>query len=271
MKTFEEFLIRRAPILEARLADLVGGSELKRSYDRAVAGGKRVRPALALLAAELLEAKSSVALDLACSIELTHCASLVFDDIIDGHSDRRGSPSLHKSEGLRLAITTGFTLPSIAMNVAALHSPRAAQLLADAWVSMCMGILKEEDSYGVPLETRYLTIVDLKTARLFSAAAAFGAISAGNGSAEPSLVRYGIHLGRVFQMADDIADIEAGQPLPPSLEAERMQVLKAATLLLPRGCHSARMAAGELPASRLRDLLVSAPEEIVRMKGVEVP
>lgn len=265
---FDDYRRLVTPGIEGRLAALVVGQELEGLYAYAVAGGKRVRPALTLLVAEALGAGPGAALDLACSVELTHSASLVLDDIIDAHRDRRGKASIHQAQGLKMAVTTGFTLPSLALHLAARHGPRAAELLTEAWVSMCLGVLHEDDSWGLPLEERYMAIVDAKTSRLFSTAAVFGALAVGRGDLEEGLRTYGLHLGRAFQMADDLVDAAEGEgALPPTLAGEEAEVLGIARRRLPQEVALAEAAVAGVPDFVS---LRAAPAEIVRLKEQEL-
>ncbi len=266
---FDDYRRRVAPGIDGRLATLVAGQELEGLYAYAVAGGKRVRPALTLLVAEGLGAPSGAALDLACSVELTHSASLVLDDIIDAHLDRRGRASIHQAQGLKMAVTTGFTLPSVALHLAARHGPRAAELLTEAWVSMCLGVLHEDDSWGLPLEERYMTIIDAKTSRLFSTATVFGALAGGRGELEEGLRTFGLHLGRSFQMADDLVDAARGEgALPPTLAGQEAEVLGIARRRLPQEVAHAEASIVGVPGL---EPLGAAPAEIVRLKEQEVP
>lgn len=264
---FDDYRRLVVPGIDGRLAALVAGHELEALYAYAVAGGKRVRPALTLLVGELLGADPGVTLNLACSVELTHSASLVLDDIIDAHRDRRGKASIHETRGLKAAVTTGFTLPSLGLHLAAQHGPRAAELLTGAWVSMCLGVLREEDSWGLPLEERYLAIVDAKTARLFATAAVFGALAAGREDLAEGVHTYGLHLGRAFQMADDLVDAARGEgALPQTLAAESGEVLRIARARLPR-----EVAAAEASIETVQGLeaLKTAPGEIVKLKELD--
>ncbi len=200
--TFGAYRRSVLPSIEARLNELVEG-ELSDLYHYAVEGGKRLRPSLTLLLAEALDGDPRMALDLACSVELTHCASLALDDILDWHEERRGKVALHRLQGLQTAVTTGFTMPSLALNLAARYGVEYPRMLTDAWVSMCMGVYREAAPDGISWKS-YREGVELKTAKLFATACAFGAKAAS--SRGRSFEEYGLRLGRAFQMADDLAD-----------------------------------------------------------------
>lgn len=202
-QSFEGYRASVLPLIEEGLREAVDGEDLQHLYQYVVDGGKRLRPTLTLLVAEALDGDRSVALDLACSAELTHCASLCLDDILDGHGERRGKTALHLAGDLRQAVTTGFTLPSVALNLAARHGAASAQTLSEAWVSMCLGVYLEEAPETVSWEA-YQRNIELKTGRLFAAASAFGALASGQDG--ESFYRFGLHLGNAFQMADDVLD-----------------------------------------------------------------
>lgn len=239
--------------LEERLARTVEGEDLGTLYRYAVQDGKRVRPTLTLLIAEALGGDREVALDLACSVELTHCASLALDDLLDGHPERRGRPTLPLAEGLRKAVTTGFTLPSVALNLAARHGAATAEALSEAWVAMCLGAYREAPAAALPW-SEYLQVVELKTGRLFATACAFGAHASGQPTT--GFGDYGLHLGNAFQLADDLAD-GAATALRPRLrrtvQVETTRAAKAADRW-----HDAR--------PDLRALLRRAPEDLVAWK-----
>ncbi len=200
---FQRYRHRVLPLIEERLRALIQEEELSDLYRYVVQGGKRVRPTLTLLISDSLNGDLPMALDLACSVELTHCASLALDDILDGHQERRGRPTLFWRRGLRHAVTTGFTLPSLAIHLASRYGQTFAEALSDSWVSMCLGAYQE----GRPEETTwgsYRHLVELKTAKLFATACLFGAGAAKQEGR--AFQEFGLHLGRAFQMADDLAD-----------------------------------------------------------------
>lgn len=199
--------------IEDRLASALQGQDLGDLYRYVVEGGKRVRPTLTLLVSDALGGDRAAALDLACSVELTHCASLALDDILDGQAERRGRPTLHRRDDLRTAVTTGFTLPSVALNLAARHGPACAEALSEAWVAMCLGAYRETAAPASTWEG-YLETLELKTGRLFATACGFGAEASRRRPG--GYAAYGLHLGNAFQLADDLAD-GSGAPWRPRL------------------------------------------------------
>ena len=254
VQSLEAYRSSVLPLIERRLREAVDNGDLRDSYRYVVEGGKRLRPTLTLLVSEALGGDRQVALDLACSAELTHCASLCLDDILDGHGERRGKAALHLAEDLRQAVTTGFTLPSIALNLAAQHGAACAQTLSEAWVSMCLGAYLEETPETVSWEA-YRRNIELKTGRLFAAASAFGALASGR-EAE-SFRRFGLHLGVAYQMADDIQDGWEGEWLPRLQDHMIREVQRA----------EAEASGWDGSEPGLVQILRQAPRDILALKG----
>ncbi len=178
------------------------------------AGGKRLRPALALGSAEIVCGSDSPALPIACAIEMIHTYSLIHDDLpaMDNDSLRRGKPTAHVQYGEALAILAGDGLLTMAFDMAA-RSGRTdviAELAQAAGVSGMVGgqVL---DMAG---EGRRLSLLELqrlhacKTGALIRASVRLGAVLAGaQGNVLHALTRYGEHIGLAFQIADDILDV----------------------------------------------------------------
>lgn len=253
---FDAYRLRVLPMVEASLRTAISRGDLSELYSYVVEGGKRIRPALTLLVSEAFGGRWETAMDLACSVELTHCASLALDDVLDWHEERRGKAALHKAEGLSRAVTTGFTLPSIAIDLAARHGTRFARLLSGTWVSLCLGAYREEEANGMDWKG-YRKLVELKTARLFATACTFGAWAADR--RETFFEDYGLHLGRAFQMADDVIDgFEGGKITHHSLRREaRLEAGRAADLA--KGWNSQN--------ADLLQVLTDAPDALTRMTG----
>lgn len=256
-RTLKGYRATVLPLLEAKLREVVEPGALSDLYRYVVEGGKRLRPTLTLLISEALGGDPDVALDLACSVELTHCASLCLDDILDGHGERRGRAALHLARDLREAVTTGFTLPSLALNLAAQHGAACAQTLSEAWVSMCLGVYLEETPDTVSWEA-YQRNIELKTGRLFGAACAFGALASRREGG--SFRQYGLHLGNAFQMADDIQD--------GWKEGEYPRLQRRMASEIQRAEEQTADWEGVRPA--LIRLLRRAPRDLVALKGASV-
>jgi heptaprenyl diphosphate synthase len=179
------------------------------------AGGKRLRPTFALLAARCNPKISDIEeiLPLAISLELVHMASLVHDDIIDLSEMRRGLPSLWTKWGDKVSVHIGDYLFAKALMLISQYSdPRIYKILATASVRMCEGEMQQMASICqlFPSVKNYLIRVRRKTALLISASCQLGAITA-NAHEDwiISLKKFGHYLGMAFQITDDLLDLTA--------------------------------------------------------------
>jgi len=177
------------------------------------AGGKRLRPALVLLAARALGAQGEEPRLLAAVMEFIHTATLLHDDVVD-HSDlRRGRRTANAQWGNEAAVLSGDFLYSRSFQMM-VDSGRMAimRLMADTTNAIAEGEVLQLLNAGDPDvdETRYLRVIELKTAVLFSAAMQAGAIAADASPAQQqALGRYGHDLGMAFQLIDDVLDYTA--------------------------------------------------------------
>ena len=174
------------------------------------AGGKRLRPLLTLLTAELGDGNRREVIDAAAVVELTHLATLYHDDVMDSAPLRRGAPSAHEVWGNSVAILTGDLLFARASSIVSGLGPEAVRIQAQTFERLCLGQLHEtvgprpdED----PVE-HYLQVLADKTASLIATSARFGAMFAG---CRPDVVRtvtqFGEVVGVAFQLADDVIDL----------------------------------------------------------------
>jgi heptaprenyl diphosphate synthase len=174
------------------------------------AGGKRFRPMLALLAAQLGDAKAPEVVDAAVVCELTHLATLYHDDVMDEASVRRGAPSANSRWSNSVAILTGDFLFARASDLLADLGPDAVRVQAQTFERLVTGQLRETVGAG-PGEDRvdhYLAVLADKTGSLVATSARFGASFAG---VDPDLVAaltaFGEEVGVAFQLSDDLIDI----------------------------------------------------------------
>jgi geranylgeranyl pyrophosphate synthase len=179
-------------------------------------GGKRIRPALLLLAASF-GARSVAQANLlraAAALEMVHVASLYHDDVIDRAPLRRQAASVNSRWGNTLAGIGGTFLFARASNLFARLGDAANRLAGEAFIELCGGQLREmQYAYDLDLdEEEHLEILARKTATLFALPCRLGAELVGLPQpAADALTCYGHHLGVAFQLADDALDI-AGRP-----------------------------------------------------------
>jgi len=177
------------------------------------AGGKRLRPVMTLVSAQVAGvAASHEAVLGGISCELVHLGSLYHDDVMDEAETRRGVDTVNAKWGNLQAILAGDFLLARASEIAASLGTEVAGLLARTIGRLCEGQIEElRHTYNVarPVES-YLTSIDGKTASLYSTAARIGGLVAGHDAALTNiLTEYGTAYGMVFQIVDDILDIVA--------------------------------------------------------------
>ena len=178
------------------------------------AGGKRLRPALALGAAELVSGEDTPALPVACALEMIHTYSLVHDDLpaMDNDDLRRGKPTCHKVYGDATAILAGDGLLTMAFDVAAETGSTAIirEIAQAAGVAgMVGGQQWDIEGEGTVLDMAQLQRIHrAKTGALIRVALRTGAMAAGANAEElEALTVYGENLGLAFQITDDILDV----------------------------------------------------------------
>ncbi len=180
-------------------------------------GGKRLRAALALLAAQLGEYDFDVVVHSATAVELIHVASLVHDDLVDEAERRRGTVAVHAQWDHGVALMVGdyfFALASREMALA--PDPRIITYFSDAVMAICEGELSPVTQV-TPLDTalqQYYYKIGCKTASLFEATCKAG-MASGKGTQEQidALGRFGYDLGLAFQIIDDILDFTGDEEL----------------------------------------------------------
>ncbi len=174
-------------------------------------GGKRLRPALLLLAGNLCGEITNEHLTLAAAIELVHTATLVHDDVLDDAKSRRHSPTINHRYDRQTSILLGDYLFAQSFRLAAtLSSTRGCQLIGEASRKVCEGELRQTMLCGdlALSESTYFQLLDAKTAELCRVACQLGAEYAQ--ASEPeirALEGYGRALGMAFQIADDYLDL----------------------------------------------------------------
>jgi octaprenyl-diphosphate synthase len=210
-------------------------------------GGKRVRPALLLLASRLCAYRGERAVTLASTVEFIHTASLLHDDIIDEATTRRGRRSVNSRWGNDITVLLGDFLYTKAMGMAlSQDNLKILRLLSDVTLRLIEGEILEIEHNGNMRATvdEHLETIRRKTADLFAACTRIGAILGEVGEErEAALSDYGLNLGLCFQMVDDLLDFTAeektlGKPVANDLREGKVTL--PMIFLLQRGGRSAR-------------------------------
>ena len=174
------------------------------------AGGKRLRPALLILAARALGCQGPAVHEQAAMIECIHTATLLHDDVVDESDKRRGRDTANAMFGNAASVLVGDFLYSRAFQMMVhTHSLRVLEIMAEATNIIAEGEVMQLLNIGNTdlTETEYLQVIQYKTAKLFEAAGRVGALLAGaTPEQEAALAGYGMHLGTAFQIIDDVLD-----------------------------------------------------------------
>lgn len=233
-----------------------------RAFDPAVEGyvayavnssGKRLRPALALLAGGATGKITSGHVDVAVILELIHVATLVHDDIMDGAETRRDQPTANAKWGNSLSVLLGDCLFAHALRLSTNFSNNEiCRIVAEASAEVCSGeILQTQRRFDLNLSLPdYYKIIEMKTAALFAAACELGAfISEASPEIISALKTFGSRLGIAYQIYDDILDIagdeeEVGKTLGTDFEKGKLTL--PVLLLLQSADNGTRDRAREL-------------------------
>lgn len=222
----DPYLKRWAQRVHERLGELVPEGELRVQQAMrysVLAGGKRLRPVLALAAHEVVGGKPEDVLDPACALELIHTYSLIHDDLpaMDDADLRRAKPTNHKVYGEAIAILAGDALLPLAFEIIARAVERfpadaVIRVIAELAAAvgdrgMVAGQDLDLDAEGRLVERDHLERIHrLKTGALLKSSLRLGALL---GGASPEqldrLTRYGSAIGLAFQVVDDLLDVES--------------------------------------------------------------
>ena len=183
-------------------------------------GGKRMRPILMLLMAKNYGGITEATQHAAVGLELLHTASLVHDDVVDESAERRGQESVNASYNNKVAVLVGdYILSTSLLYVSLTHNEIIVQRLARLGQTLSNGEILQltNTSQDGLSEDVYYQVIERKTAALFEACAAIGAISAGHNPDDvDAAVKFGQNIGIIFQIRDDIFDYydskEIGKP-----------------------------------------------------------
>ncbi|MHC5558460.1 polyprenyl synthetase family protein [Kocuria sp. U4B] len=206
-------VLRALARIEERLDDAVrSADQLADITSRHLlqAGGKRVRPLLTVLAAEIGGGINDAVLEAAAVVELTHLATLYHDDVMDSAPLRRGVATAQTVWGNSVAILTGDLIFARASSMVSELGQRALKIQADTFERLVLGQLHETVGPREgqdPLE-HYLDVLAGKTGSLIAACGHFGAALAGaEQDVVDVMVDYGEKVGIAFQLADDVIDV----------------------------------------------------------------
>ncbi|SHG89821.1 heptaprenyl diphosphate synthase [Thermosyntropha lipolytica DSM 11003] len=179
------------------------------------AGGKRLRPAFALLSAKVFRDDLEYILPMATALELVHMATLVHDDVIDNSEMRRGTFTVKSGWGNRISIYAGNYIFARALALAASYGRSdILNILADASMKICEGeIVQLLSAYDVTKGLKnYLRRIERKTALLIAVSCELGAALCNVHARQIEALRlYGHYLGMAFQITDDILDLVADE------------------------------------------------------------
>lgn len=176
-------------------------------------GGKRMRPVLTLMAAEVFDGDCRKALPAAIAVEMFHNFSLVHDDIMDDAPLRRGNETVHEKWGINTGILSGDAMLILAYQYFEQYAPKVFRSLAKLFSKTALEVC-EGQQWDVDFEDRddvtlpeYLKMIEYKTAVLVAAAMKMGAIVAETTEENCSLIYdFGLNLGIAFQLQDDYLD-----------------------------------------------------------------
>lgn len=203
-------------MIDQNFADKTGDLN-KASAHLLTAGGKRLRPAVVMLAADAVNPKSSEKiLHAALALEVTHTFTLVHDDIMDDDKLRRGVQTVHTQWDMPTGILAGDVLYARAFEHICMANARddtkvhAITMLAKACAEICEGQhmdMSFEHRTDVS-QSEYMEMVKKKTGVLYAAAAGIGAVLAGGSVAQvTALYQFGLNTGIAFQIQDDLIDL----------------------------------------------------------------
>ncbi len=230
-------------------------------------GGKRMRPVLLLLSGKAIGPIGPKHVTVAAAIELSHCATLLHDDVIDGAEIRRGQSCSHVLWGSPSAVLMGDLMFSEAFKlVCDLNEPAVTASLCRAVSSVCEGeILQWQRSFDAGLsESDYLEITSRKTGALCAGACRAGALLSGATQAQAdACFEFGSVFGTAYQVADDYADLfcsneDTGKTAGRDLEGGRytLPVLRAMAAGRDAGDNRLRRALEERDVDAARRLLL---------------
>lgn len=237
-------------------------------------GGKRIRPALLLMANDLFGGITEKAVPAALAIEVFHNFSLVHDDIMDEAPYRRGNPTVHKKWGRDIAILSGDVMLVKSVELLCKSDPHLITEIISIFnhtaVEVCEGQqydMNFEKASSVSIED-YLNMITLKTAVLIGASLKIGAVLGGASKTDANhLYEYGKNLGVAFQLMDDILDLY-GKPDKVGKKVGGDVIANKKTILLLKALE---LAEGKLKQELdfcLTSKAISPEDKVARVKSI---
>ena len=215
----KEYLKKMSAELDGPIKSYIGDEEpanlMEASRQYPYAGGKRMRPAMAVATCGAVGGDRNKAIPLAVAVEYIHNFTLIHDDFMDGDAKRRGMDTIHVGYGMPTAVLAGDALFAKAyqiicdLDVPAERMRAAMKYVSDAVWDLARGQQMDVNNEGqIVSEEVYIETIKLKTSVLFAAAAAGGAIIGGADDATVKAINeYALELGLGFQMFDDYLGI----------------------------------------------------------------
>lgn len=209
----EEYLSSKAKELTVYMEEL-DLSDMQFSID--TSKGKKLRGSLAMLVSEAVNGDKTKALEFASAVELIHLGSIIHDDILDEHKERRGTVPLNMIKGAKWAVLAGDRMFSYATALASRSGNKEALEVSGAMEAVLSGVMKElsvnefvKDVMSGDVSNKfYYKMIGLKTAGLFKSAGRFGAMTATqNENVLNAYGAFGYCTGVAYQIADDLCDI----------------------------------------------------------------
>lgn len=235
-------------------------------FEQTVIGGKQIRPALVLLSGLSIDPDgASVITDIAVASEMTHFASLIHDDVVDGAKTRRGAESVNARWHDKVAVLLGDYIISQALYILSEHrNAEVARTMMIAVKEMAEGELHQMTarSNGTTSEEDYYNVIRHKTGSLMGAVCKMPALALG----EPpeianAMYDFGVNFGMTFQIVDDLLDFVADEEL---LGKPTFCDIKDGKATLPTICMLERLDRGD--ADRIRSILrerkIEKPDKI---------
>lgn len=226
------------------------------------AGGKRLRPALTLMAAEAFGGRQGLemAVNPAMGLEMFHNFTLLHDDVMDKSDTRRGRPAVHAKWDVNTAILSGDTMLTLATRYISQVSPEILVPVLDIFNESALRVY-EGQRLDMDFELRdevsadeYIRMISFKTGALIAACTSIGAVAGGASRKDSSLMsEYGMQLGIAFQIQDDWLDVYGdsvsfGKPIGGDINNNKKSFLMLAALGSGRSDAEALRSAMSLPA-----------------------